>query len=143
MSQAGGGASASAILRRVWTRVGLAGVALAVLLLVAFTVSRFPQRSGEGAAPTAPAAMPGVRVCEVAPDGPAARAGVQRDDRLVRVGESPLSSYDDLAAALRGYRPGQQARLTVLHDGAERSLAATLGERDDRAYLGLSGCPPD
>jgi S1-C subfamily serine protease len=83
---------------------------------------------------------PGVVIASVVPDGPADEAGVKRGDILLQVDDEAVDDAMDLVRVLGGYEPGDEVALTVLHGDDERTLEATLGERDDRAYLGVVPC---
>lgn len=82
----------------------------------------------------------GLVIAGVMDDGPAAAAGVVRGDILLRLDDQTIASYADLLSALRDRDPGDTVTLTVLHGDDERTLAATLGDRDGQAYLGIVPC---
>ena len=72
----------------------------------------------------------GALVVRVAPDSPAARAGIEPGSVITRFGGRRISDAGDLVAALREYRPGQTVRLTVVSSGGEhREVEVELGER--------------
>ena len=83
---------------------------------------------------------PGVVIASVVPDGPAEKAGVKRGDILLQVDDEPVDDAMDLVRALAEYEPGDEVELAVLHGDDERTLDATLGERDGRPYLGVVPC---
>jgi len=83
---------------------------------------------------------PGIVIASVAPDGPAAEAGVVRGDILLQVDDEAVDNLAELMRALRAYEPGDEVALTVLHGDDERTLTATLGDRDGQPYLGLVPC---
>jgi S1-C subfamily serine protease len=127
----------------------IAGVALALIVVFALGVlagSRTaPAAAGAAESKSAAQAEPesaehGVVVVSLDPDGPAAQAGVKRGDILLSSGDAEVNSPRDLVAALADREPGDQVSLTVLHGDERRSLTATLGERNGRAYLGLTPC---
>ncbi|MBS1847129.1 MAG: trypsin-like peptidase domain-containing protein [Actinobacteria bacterium] len=66
-------------------------------------------------------------VASVEADGPAARANIQVGDVIVRVGDSPVASGTDLAAAIRARSPGDTVRLTLFRGGHEQQVSVTLG----------------
>lgn len=70
----------------------------------------------------------GVLVNEVVDDSPAARAGIEAGDVILRADDRPLGGPDDLRKALRKAEPGDELELTILRDHAERTLEVTLGE---------------
>lgn len=72
---------------------------------------------------------PGVRVDAVTPDSPAARAGVQAGDVLVRIDGKPVADLKAFSDLLRGMTPGQTVRAVVLRGGAEHELSVTVAER--------------
>ncbi len=55
-----------------------------------------------------------VRVTEVQPDSAAARAGVRPGDLLVRAGERPIATLDDLLLALGTHPVGSAFRLDII-----------------------------
>jgi serine protease Do len=71
----------------------------------------------------------GAIVEQVEPGSGADAAGVRRGDIIVRLGSDPIENAGDLFGALRDYQPGDTVELTVVRDGEEQTLDATLGER--------------
>jgi len=87
----------------------------------------------------------GALVGTVAPDGPAAEAGLLGSneeltidgqqlraggDVIVRMDEEVITTFDDLVAYLtRSTEPGQSIALTILRDGTEQRLTVTLRAR--------------
>jgi S1-C subfamily serine protease len=82
----------------------------------------------------------GIVIASVEPDGPAAEAGVVRGDILLEIDGETLEHSGDLASYLDELEPGDEVELKVLHGDDLRTLTATLGDRDGRAYLGLVPC---
>ena len=77
----------------------------------------------------------------VLPDSPAAKAGVQRDDRIVTVAGSDVGTWEDLLLAI-GTRPGRDVPLTLLRNG--RTVAATVRPvRQGQYEIGNIGVLPD
>ena len=136
--------------KRVWKVLGWAAVLLLVLVAgaaagggIVYAMTR-ADRGGtlelvsEG--PLDP--EPGVLIASVVPDGPADEAGVKRGDILLQVDDELVDDAMDLVRALGKYEPGDEVALAVLHGDDERTLDATLGDRDDRPYLGVMPCGP-
>jgi S1-C subfamily serine protease len=67
---------------------------------------------------------------------------VKRGDILLQIDGEPVDDAMLLVRALGEYEPGDEAALTVLHGDDERTLDATLGDRDGRPYLGVVPCGP-
>ncbi|HSK23696.1 MAG TPA: trypsin-like peptidase domain-containing protein [Egicoccus sp.] len=67
------------------------------------------------------------------PDGPAADAGLQPGDIVVRLDEHEVTTMADLAGRIRQYRPGDDVEVTFLRNGEEDTVTVTLGERPDQA----------
>ena len=75
----------------------------------------------------------GATVTGVVPGGPAQRAGIRQGDKIVAIDNRPISSSDDVSAAVAAHRPGQPARVTVIRGGNRRTLTVTLGTRPEKA----------
>ena len=74
----------------------------------------------------------GIVVREVTPDGPAAKAGLKKGDRVVKLGSEDVRDFEKFLRVIAAKRPGDKFTLGVLRDGKEQSLAVTLGERPGR-----------
>jgi aminopeptidase YwaD len=72
---------------------------------------------------------PGVLVLSVRPGSPAAQAGIQRGDVLVKLGDAPLRNLSDLSAALRQRQAGDKLAITLQRAGQEVAVEATLAAR--------------
>ncbi|MER3457600.1 MAG: hypothetical protein C4309_02165, partial [Chloroflexota bacterium] len=71
---------------------------------------------------------------QIAADSPAAQAGLQRGDILLKINDTAVNSYKDLVNALANLTAGDQVTLTITRGGVERTLTATLGEKNGRPY---------
>ena len=70
----------------------------------------------------------GIVVTTVGQGTPAARAGLQPGDIITRLGDTPIRQGGDLRRALRERRPGDMVSITVLREGATRTVSARLIE---------------
>ena len=68
-------------------------------------------------------------VVEVAPDGPAAKAGVRQQDMLLAINGNPLKNGDELAAALAAIVAGQQVKMAVGRDNRVEDVVARASAR--------------
>jgi serine protease Do len=69
----------------------------------------------------------GVLVHGTERDGPAARAGIEKGDLLVRAGGRDLARLDDLHEVLDATKPGGDLELTVVRGVEEREVVVRLG----------------
>ena len=96
----------------------------------------------------------GALVSSVAPNGPAAEAGVKRGDVITAINGLKLSDSNALRNHIAALGPGAKATLTIVRDGHERTLTAKLdelpsktaeamptGDGPDRSGVGLSVQP--
>jgi S1-C subfamily serine protease len=74
----------------------------------------------------------GLIVVTVAPDGPAARAGVLLGDVLVALGGEPVRDLEDVQAQLGPGRIGTVVNAVVVRAGTRAELAITVGEQPRR-----------
>ncbi|HEX6674269.1 MAG TPA: trypsin-like peptidase domain-containing protein [Actinomycetes bacterium] len=71
----------------------------------------------------------GALVDDVAQGSPAEQAGLEVGDLVVKIGDQPVQSSDDLAAQVRRLSPGQSAVVHVIRDGKEQTVSVKLGQR--------------
>jgi hypothetical protein len=69
----------------------------------------------------------GYAISGVSKDSPAARGGLKGGDRIVRLGDSAITNLEDFDSALRKHKGGDTVAVVVVRDGAEVTLAVTLG----------------
>ena len=69
---------------------------------------------------------PGVDVRLVWPDSPADRAGLQKGDRITKMGTSQIAGVADAATAMHSVHPGEELKLTVERKNQELVLSAKL-----------------
>jgi len=60
-------------------------------------------------------------------NGPAAKAGVKNGDIITQVNGYNVGEIASVSTLISEYEPGQKVELTVLRDGKELKLTATLG----------------
>lgn len=66
---------------------------------------------------------------EVDKDGPAATAGLQRGDTIMRINGVPVESISDVLAVVSTYSPGQTVALQFRRAHHQRILSVVLGSR--------------
>ncbi len=107
MATAGHARSAGQSQRRAWLGVQLAPLSRA-------------QRERIGA---------GLRITRVIEDSPADRAGLEPSEIIVAVNGTRIGRLDDLRAAFRALRPGDQARLTIRRGSKLHTARVRMSER--------------
>jgi serine protease Do len=70
----------------------------------------------------------GALVSSVSPGGPAAKAGLEPGDVILKLGDQPIASSAELPARVAAMKPGATAKLEVWRKGATTPIAVTLGE---------------
>ncbi len=78
----------------------------------------------------------GVGVTEVVKDSPAEKAGLRKDDVILRFDGEAVTSVRKLTRLISEHAPDQSVRITVSRGGAEQELTATLSKHK---MGGLSG----
>jgi hypothetical protein len=81
----------------------------------------------EVAAALPEAAAAGVIVIGVAPQSPAAKAGIAPNDIILRVGDTPVGTLPALVEAVRKCQAGQAVEVTYLHQGKRTTAKVKLG----------------
>jgi serine protease Do len=75
----------------------------------------------------------GALIGDVTPDGPAAKAGLQKGDVIEALNGQTVDSINNLRLQIASMAPGTVAHLKVLRSGQEREVAVTLGELPEKA----------
>jgi hypothetical protein len=71
----------------------------------------------------------GVKIGGTTADTPAAKAGLQAGDVVVRLGDHPTTTLMELSTALAAQKPGDRVKLVYKRGDKERTVEITLGER--------------
>jgi hypothetical protein len=79
----------------------------------------------------------GLVVVFVAPDSPAARAGIEKHDVLVELGDQLLVHPEQLRKMIRARKEGDTVQLGFYRHGKKQTASATLGKTTERAGLWL------
>ncbi len=74
----------------------------------------------------------GASVGAVVANGPAAKGGLRKGDRIVEIAGTPVTEPDDVSAAVNARRPNDEVRVIVEHGGERRTLTLKLGEQPDK-----------
>lgn len=70
-----------------------------------------------------------VRVRDIEPGTPAARAGLQAGDELVRIGSLQPRTFDEVAEHISSFRPGSRLRVEVRRGAETKAFTVRLGVR--------------
>jgi serine protease Do len=86
----------------------------------------------------------GALVTSVDPDGPAAKAGVEAGDVVLRFDGRPIESQSDLPRIVGGTKPGARVAMNVWRKGSPRDLQVTVGEmaQEQQAAARRGDTPP-
>ena len=83
----------------------------------------------------------GLLVQQLAPDSPAGRAGVQKNDIILSFNLTPVNSAEQLREQLAKGQPGEKVIVEFLRKGQKSKVPVTLGKRGDPAS-DPNGIPP-
>jgi serine protease Do len=74
----------------------------------------------------------GALIAGVQPDSPASRAGLQPGDVIEAVNGQKISDPRELAVQIAEVKPGDQAKLDVLHNGQNENINVTVGQMQEQ-----------
>jgi serine protease Do len=75
----------------------------------------------------------GCKVDSVLPDGPAAKAGIKRNDIILKIGDRDVEDASHLRNIVAELRPGKKYETNVLREGKKLKLSVKLDSRDKEA----------
>lgn len=70
----------------------------------------------------------GALVGHVDPNGPAAKAGLQQGDIILKLDKTPMKNINQLRNRIAAVVPGERVELEILRDGKAREVKVTVGE---------------
>jgi serine protease Do len=85
----------------------------------------------------------GVGVTQVIKDSPAEKAGLRKDDVILRIDGENVSSVRKLNRLVSEMAPDQSVRVNFSRGGSEQEVTATIGKRSNQSFAGdlLRGGP--
>ena len=70
----------------------------------------------------------GALVSDIAPGGPAEKAGIKRGDVITEVNGIEIKEMPDLPKTIASYTPGKSANIKIIREGSSKIVNVTLGE---------------
>ncbi len=78
----------------------------------------------------------GVLVSDVVNDSPAQKAGIKREDIIVRYGGEKIEYSTQLRDMVTSTSPGEEVNLLIIRDGKEKPVRAKIGKRPQYSRIG-------
>lgn len=72
----------------------------------------------------------GVLITDIVAGSAAAKAGLRRDDVILKINDKYIFTSDGLLKALRPFNPGDKIKVKYIRDGKEKSVSTTLSGRN-------------
>ena len=79
--------------------------------------------------------LKGVYIADVVPGGSADKAGLKKEDVILKIDEEEINSSSKLQEKVGKYRPGDKINLTIRRGGSIKELKATLLSKDGDSKL--------
>lgn len=77
----------------------------------------------------------GVGITQVVQDSPAEKAGLRKDDVILRIDGENVTSVRKLNRLVSEIAPDQSVKITISRNGAEQELTATIGKRKNTSRV--------
>ena len=81
----------------------------------------------------------GVGITQVIADSPAEKAGLRKDDVILRIDDENVTSVRKLNRLVSEIAPDHSVRITISRNGSEQQLTATIGKRKNSSAADLFG----
>jgi membrane-associated protease RseP (regulator of RpoE activity) len=81
----------------------------------------------------------GVGITRIAKDSPAEKAGLRKDDVILRIDGENVTSVRKLNRVVSEIAPDQTVRVAISRTGAEQELTATMGRRKENSFQNFLG----
>jgi membrane-associated protease RseP (regulator of RpoE activity) len=78
----------------------------------------------------------GVGVTQIVKDSPAEKAGLRKDDVILRIDGENITSVRKLNRIVSELAPDQSVRITVSRGGSEQEVTATISRRSNSSFAG-------
>jgi serine protease Do len=86
----------------------------------------------------------GALIAEVAPDSPAAEAGIRRGDIILSFNGQKIQAVSDLPRLVAAAGVGERAEMVIFRNGDEKTIRVKLGELDkEKAQAAADGVPEE
>ena len=72
----------------------------------------------------------GVELSEVAPQGPAGKAGLRKGDLITKIDGQPVDTMEELIVSIRTRRPGEIVVLDYTRGSTSGQVRVTLGSKE-------------
>jgi putative serine protease PepD len=73
--------------------------------------------------------VPGALIRQITAGSPAEKAGLQQGDLITKINGKPVDGGDTVVGQVRGFKPGQQVKITYMRNGATQEVTVTLQEK--------------
>jgi serine protease Do len=73
----------------------------------------------------------GAIITSVMEDSPAEKAGLKKDDVIIRIGDKQINDIQDVKNIIGFTVPGKEVEMTIIRDGKERKVSLTVGSQEE------------
>lgn len=81
----------------------------------------------------------GAKIIEVTKESGAAKAGLQKDDIITKIGDENIDGPSTLSSVICSKKPKDEVKIAYIRNGKEKTVKATLGEKKVLSTYSFSG----